>query len=256
MLTTNKWQLYTDASGYAAGAHMVENGKSWIDDRFFEFDEKIAALPIHCKEMYAIEEALFSYEGDLKNQHVTVLCDNQAVVQAFYNIGGRDLRLSRALKRIIQFTTNRNIALKVDWVPTDEQKADRISRETPISESALRPNLKRVINDVFAPTLDLFATHTNRLTSTIKYYSRFPEKEATGTNGLTIEKSTEEILYVFPPKPIRRKALNVTRQAKKALYIFTFNGENSTELHAFIQVKNIKTIIKFQIDISTKTKIT
>ena len=71
---------------------MVEDGTSWIDDRFFAFSETLSALPIHCKEMYAIEKALYSYEGQLRNQHVTVLCDNQAVVQAFYNMGGRDLR--------------------------------------------------------------------------------------------------------------------------------------------------------------------
>ena len=90
--------------------------------------------------------------------------------------------------------------------------------------------------EVFGPTLDLFATNVNRLHQDIKYYSRYPEQQAAGVNGLTIATPSTEVLYIFPPKPIRRKALNVTRNTPKALYILTCDKHITTEVAAFIQV--------------------
>ena len=182
--------------------------------------------------MDAIEQALFSFAAELRDQHVTILCDNQSVVAAFNNMGGRDLRLSRALKRIIGFCANRNIKLSVDWVSTENQRADAISRATPIAESTLRPAMKKALVDTFQPELDLFATNVTRLHPKIEYYSRFPEQFAAGTNGLSyIDEG--KVLYIFPPEGIRRQALQVTKNVKKCVYVFTYNGTHSAELNAF-----------------------
>ena len=185
--------------------------------------------------MDAIEQALFSFARELENQHVTILCDNQSVVAAFHNMGGRDLRLSRALKRIIGFCANRNIKLAIEWVPTDIQRADAISRTTPISESTLRPAVKLALTEVFSPELDLFATAVTRLNTTIQYFSRYPEPEASGVNGLSLTR-TDKVLHVFPPTAIRRQALTVTRNVKKCIYIYMYDGTHTAELTAFKKV--------------------
>ena len=237
ILRLKNWQLYTDASGYGAGAQLCLNDKQWLKDRFFAFSDPVSTQPIHCKEMDAIEQALFSFAAELRDQHVTILCDNQSVVAAFNNMGGRDLRLSRALKRIIGFCANRNIKLTVDWVPTDIQRADAISRATPIGESTLRPSVKMALTETYQPDVDLFATKVTRLHSEIKYYSRYPEPEATGVNGLTYT-GQDEVVYVFPPEAIRRQALTVTRHIKKCLYVFVYNGRHTAELTAFKKVNS------------------
>ena len=139
------WKLYTDASTSGSGANLYKpTGEKWYDDRFFGFTRHLDREPIHVKEMHAIHRAVISYQETLKDQHVTVLCDNQAVVWAFRKMGGRDLRLSRYLREITQFCYDKNIELHVDWVSTVHQKADEISRALPTNECSLRKGFENV----------------------------------------------------------------------------------------------------------------
>ena len=126
----------------------------------------------------------------------------------------------------------------MEWVPTAEQKADYISRATPISEITLRPHWKTALALTFAPTVDLFATAENRLTDKIDYYARYPEAQTNRVNGLSISTKIGDVIYAFPPKPLRKPALNVTKTAEKVIYVYNYDGKTTTaELTAYLKVK-------------------
>ena len=123
-------ELYTDASSFAAGALLwdpASDKQIFQHCDYFTFDEDSAAQPIHIKEIKALLWGLLVNRIKLANRTVTAWCDNKSVVMAFSHHGGRDLRLSRLMKQIVEFCHQHNITLKVDWKPTHLQKSPKPS---------------------------------------------------------------------------------------------------------------------------------
>ena len=104
------------------------------------------------------------------------------------------------------------------------------------------PLLRSLISNIFKPEWDLFAAYDNRLNQDIPYFSRFPEPDnSKNLNGLSYQ--GDQSIYAFPPVSIRDSALTVTKNVKKAIYIFTFKGHKTAEYYRFRMNNDIGIII-------------
>ena len=199
--------VYTDASSFALGGRLfkVDNFKDddglhqpkeadVLAEAFFQISTDGGDQPIHVKEIDVMLKTMIAIQDKVRDQHVTFYVDNAAVVAAFNSLGARDLRLSRAMKKILALCIKLNIKMAVEWISTKLQLADALSRTTMVSESKLRPKMRHLIKDVFCPTIDVFASDQNRLYRTIRYCSRFREENAVCTNGLAFKVRHSQII--------------------------------------------------------------
>ena len=219
--------MYTDASNFAGGANLWSVGDAhrlFEHDDYFVFDEKLAGKPIHCKEIQIILWELQKRANFLRNRTVTVWCDNQGVVFAFARHGGRDVRLSRVLKQVVELCHFLNITLRVEWTPTYLQKADAPSREIRLAESKLRPEWANLIIKCLNPNLDLFANFSNKLRPQIRYGSEYDDGNSVG-NGLSYTPKESDRIFVFCPLPIQQLVLhNVIPQADWVIMVVPVNN--------------------------------
>ena len=181
-------------------------------------------------------------EDQVVNQHVTGYVDNMSVVCAFNNLGARDLRLNRVVVNIVQWAYERNIRISLTWTPSKEELADELSRSLPVTEAKLRPKLRQLIIDFFAPTLDLFGSENNRLHESIHYCSRYNEKPAECNNGLAWPVDVDRVVYAFPPLVLRQAAAKVIlRHLKKCIMVVTVKDVAVTNY--VLLLKNFEWII-------------
>ena len=154
--------------------------------------------------MYA---TLSAAREKIRNKRVTMWVDNIAVVHNFNGSGGKDVRCSRWIKRIVELAHSLNVKITMKWVNTTCQKADEVSRRAPLTEARLRPEIGKIISEVLQPTVDLFASETNRLNGSIDFVSEFPCDGALAVDGLSYKPLPGDFIYMFPPKTLRLPAV-------------------------------------------------
>ena len=221
--------LYTDASGHAMGGLLMDetDTKQIGPDHYFTYGVDEAEAPIHCKEIWAILKTLWSVSEEVKNKSVVAYCDNVAVVEAYNRTGGRDLRLSRAVKELVIFAMQFNIYLTMKWVATTKQKADDVSRDMRPVEAKLRPELASLVMRYFNPTIDLYAKEQNRISPTIAFGSEYPSAKGAVIDGRTFQPRDNDRVYLYPPLKIRWTALKAAiPRARKGLMISTSIGSD------------------------------
>ena len=76
----------------------------------------------------AINKMLLSCSGEVCNARVDVQVDNQAVIHAWNNQGGRSAQLNDAMKALFATTANLNVLLHLSYVRSVENPADGPSR--------------------------------------------------------------------------------------------------------------------------------
>ena len=131
-----------------------------------------------------------------------------------------------------------NMHLLIFWVSTDIQQADKASRTIDLKEEILSDKAFTIVTEYISPTIDCMATASN--TKCIKYYARFHEDMALGTNFLTIIPNRDEILYCFPPKTIADITARHMFQLENK-YIFIFHVMN--EFPFFVALKPKEAIL-------------
>lgn len=131
-----------------------------------------------------------------------------------------------------------NMHLLIFWVSTDIQQADKASRTIDLKEEILSDKAYSLVTNYVNPTVDCMATAANAKCE--KYYSRFHEDMAEGTNFLTKIPKIEDILYCFPPKTIADiTARHIFSLPNK--FIFIFHVMN--EFPFFVALRPPKSII-------------
>jgi hypothetical protein len=188
------YYVWTDASDCAAG-YVDHEG----NERTIYFNKTEMQTGIVIKEALAILRYLEFNKKSLKNKRVLFYCDNVGVVTSFYS-GSKNGDLNDVLRTINMIAVDNNMHLLIFWVSTDIQQADKASRQVDLKEEILSDKAFNIVTTVLKPTLDCMATAAN--TKCDKYFSRFHEDMAEGTNFLTIIPSKTEVLYCFPPKTI------------------------------------------------------
>lgn len=128
-------KLSTDASysRWEAVVHMQSGNLTFRD--FWE--ENIFHLNINVKEMYAVLNALESLQAEVHDCRLDIQVDNQAIMDTRHRRGSRSKDLNRVAQRIFTFSTERDIAVALSYVPSNLNEADWFSRRLTAKEAIL-----------------------------------------------------------------------------------------------------------------------
>ena len=106
------YKLWTDASISTMGVVLEKDDHEYNPRQFF-YNEREAPLGIAHKELAAVQRGLEGYGDLFRNERVILMVDNMNVCQAIESYGNRDIKLSRSLKHLLDYTARMNITIKV-----------------------------------------------------------------------------------------------------------------------------------------------
>ena len=114
------------------------------------------------RELYAIEFALRSFCGELKDSRVKWFTDNRAAAK-IVEVGSMRYDLQCFALRIFQICLAYKISFDIQWVPrNDVAKADFISRFIDVDDWQISRSLFLQLESLWGPhTVDCFANHYN-----------------------------------------------------------------------------------------------
>ena len=154
------------------------------------------------KELLGIAHGLRAWiqHLDIRDTTVHVQTDNTTALSYIRKQGGRLLELGAVAESLWDWCLNRNIQISASHIAgVLNIRADRLSR-TPATPSECRirdPFFAILVRRAGPFSIDLFADRVN--TRLPRYYSRYPDPEAAGTDALLQRWWTEERCYCFPP---------------------------------------------------------
>lgn len=201
-------KLATDASQSAWGGTFLAPEQLQTSD-YWTPDEML--WNIATKEATAIERVLRAFSAQVQNSRVDVLVDNQAVIQAWNNQGGRCSSLNRAMKNLFLITTQLNVLLHLSYVPSNKNPADPPSRRLSMLDctltSAMWDTIQYDCGGDSGHSCDLIALDSNVMTDLsrlpLPHFAPFPSPGALGVNlfaqDLSCHASILDRPYVSPP---------------------------------------------------------
>ena len=117
-------ELYSDSSTWAWGG-LDKNSGQKIQDYW----RHLSVLHINQKELHAAVETIRALAKP--KETVVLHVDNQVAFSYLTKWGGRKPYLNQVLKPLLCWCQEKGINLQVDWVPSQEQVADKLTREFP-----------------------------------------------------------------------------------------------------------------------------
>ena len=138
--------MFTDASATGWGGTLLSPIITNVSD-YWVGDE--CSWDIATKEAFALDRMLLAHSDSLRDSRVDVYIDNQAVIHAWNNQGGRGAGLNNALKKIFFTTMELNVALRLIYVPTGDNLAYSPSRRPSYSDSRLSRDVGHIIQREF-----------------------------------------------------------------------------------------------------------
>lgn len=165
-----------------------------------------AKLTSNCREMLAVLKGVSAFTETVQKQHLLVHSDNMTTVANISRQGGaHSPQLLGIVKKLQFLILSLKTTIKIVHIRgTDNILADSASRD---EYSLTCSALQRIAERFGMPTVDLFATRSNRLVPA--YVSRYPEKEALATDAFSTDWSQHELPIAHPsirliPKVLRR----------------------------------------------------
>jgi len=160
------------------------------------------------REATATNLTLRALAPHLIDRAVLIQTDNQSNVSALAKKGSSILPLSRIAKDTLQFCQENRIQITVQHVPgLLNTRADSLSRvKKDSTDWKLHPDLYLRVAAIWGtPSVDLFATRTNRQTT--RFFSYRPDPEAAGLDAFLQSWSQEKLPYANPPFSVMGKVL-------------------------------------------------
>lgn len=186
--------IETDASKSGWGAKFDNNciGGRWTISESFSH--------INILELKAVFFALRSFFSGYKNVHIGIKSDNITAVTYINDMGGiQSLKLDQLSKEIWEWCMERDIFIFSQYIPGIENiHADRMSRQfSDNTEWQLKSEIfKRICNQLFMPSIDLFAS---RLNCQLECYASWSfDPEASIVDAFSVSWKHMEP-YIFPP---------------------------------------------------------
>ena len=201
--------ITTDASMTGFGAIY---GKNKINGLWM-LNEKINH--INYLELLAVFYALKAFGNEFHNIHVRFRVDNMTTLHLINNLGTcRSDQLNKLTKKLWQYALKKGLWLSAEYVPTDKNEADILSRKINIdAEWKLNVSFfEYVIGKLnFTPNIDLFATRLNCQLPVFASYA--PDPFATYVDAFNLDWS-EFKFFAFPPFCLLLKVLRKIREDK------------------------------------------
>ena len=162
------------------------------------------ARPIHLKEAEALYRTLQSIPDMISDKRVDVHVDNQALIKAWENGGGKDLALVEIIKDLVKYLSQLNCDLKLLYVKSADNPADAPSRRISDSDARLTLSSWTLVEAWFGPhSFDLMALDSNCMTDRegrlLPHYTPWPLPESSGVKVFSQHLTGKENYYVFPP---------------------------------------------------------
>ena len=200
--------IATDASQTGWGGVISTPVKQEASD-YWSKDEMM--LDIATREAMAVDKVLQAFKHLVKDCRVDVMIDNQAVMHAWTNQGGKSHALNEAIKALFFTTVDLNLLLRMLYVPSRENPADPPSRRLSSLDYTLTPEtwseIQRVFGGLNGHSCDLMALDSNAMTDKqgnhLPHFTPCPSPGSIGVNlfaqDLTKFSSVMQRPYVFPP---------------------------------------------------------
>lgn len=212
------WVLTTDSSLDGYGATLQGPDGTYQETRGFWPHNRYQH--INTLELAAGLMALRSFAKWTSGQPIRWRCDNTPTVFSVRKWKTRNLETLAVLQSLWDTVTQQKVTLTVEHTPgVLNERADWLSRVRDREDWKLNPALfRRVCHGLnFSPTVDAFATNLNRQVT--RFWSRYPEPEATAVDAFAQEWAKEKA-WANPPYSMVGKVLSLLdRQQATALLI-------------------------------------
>ena len=189
-----------DASKEAAAFFSIRNPHKFAI-KFFP--ESLAMASSSRRELASVEMLVMEHSDWFQPGSTIVYASDSTSLNRWVNVGSCKPDIARILQRIFLKCFDLGVDLRVTWVPRSHallEEADLLSRRD-TDEFTLRNRdwgyIKWQYGKTF--TLDVFASQF--LFRAQKYYSKFPSRGSSGTDGLYQQWSQEEA-WIFPPRKL------------------------------------------------------
>lgn len=174
-----------------------------------------------------MEDALIALAASnaIQGAYVDVLIDNKAVIAAWEAHGARDLKLNGVLKCIFELTLRLNFPLRMMYVASSVNPADRPSRKLSLNDTRRINTAWSVVESHGGPhSVDPMALDENARCR--RFLSEFPSLASSGRNVFQQHGHLELNPYVFPPTPM----VNTPDQSGGRLYADTYASPSSLDV--------------------------
>ena len=131
----NQFVLYTDASSYSWGSVFEPPGIPVVASDCWPND--VLAFDITVKEALALSNALESFKLSIEDSRVDVYVDSLALFHSWNGQSAKSYGLAEALTSILKTTLECNCVLRLLYVPSSSDLADKPSRSLNMSDSSL-----------------------------------------------------------------------------------------------------------------------
>ena len=155
-----------------------------------------------------------------RGSHVRVMCDNTTAVNIVRRGGSRSARLNNIMLEIVNSAQQKNLFLSVSHIKGCLNiVADRLSRQGPIPTEWSLDNTGRALIQSLnpPPQVDLFATFENKVLDC--FVSPVIHPQAAFVDALTIDWSTWDVIYLFPPTNLILTVLKTLRKFRGTAYL-------------------------------------
>ena len=223
----------TDASSSGWGATIVFPNHRQIFD-YWSREEY--TWDIATKEAMAINKMLLSCWDEVRNARVDVQVDNQAVIHAWTNQGGRSAQLNNAMKVLSSTTAALNVLLRPFYVRSADNPADGPSGHRSSSDYCLTSSMWQKVQREFGGstghTFDLMSLDSNVQKdlsgNNLPHFTPVSSPGSAGVNffaqDLTAFGSLMQCPYVFPPPVLVGPVLRYLRRMKQASWTVTLKN--------------------------------
>ena len=141
----------------------------------------------------AIHNSLLSCRDKVHNVGVHALVNNQAVVHAWNNQGGRSSLLNSVMKKLFATTMELNVCLHLSFIWTNENPADEPSCHLSSTDCQLTEDVWQIIQKEFGGpgghTFDLMVLDSNAMKdksgNSLPHFTPGPSPGSSGVNLFT-----------------------------------------------------------------------
>ena len=198
-------ELFSDSSKFKWGGVVnLPKNKIEISDFWVGGDLDLNIMTLETK---ALLNVLRSVRAEVRGHRVDAYVDNKVLISAWENEGTRSRELNTVLKQLFNFVLEYDIVLKLYYVESRANPADKPSRALQKSDAMISQSVWSVIQEQFGEerghSLDLMSLDSNCMRDKqgrpMRHFTPFRTPNSSGVNMFAQAIRKNENCYVHPP---------------------------------------------------------